>query len=154
MFVPTTFFLQKLLAQLIDHAVAGPFSGVLDGTYVGLGQTPTGTLQPNQGMSAITEANYDGYARVPVTWKGPYVNPSGSSTIQSDGSYFVPTDSTVQNTITSMFVADALTAGNLLLSMVLPNGPIFMTGPQTAFSLSLLFQLQATNNFGTALVIQ
>lgn len=153
MYVPTTFFLQKLMAQLIDHAVAGPFSGVLDGIFIGLGQSPTGTLTPSQPLSAITEANYNGYARLPVTWKGPYVDSAGSAKVQADGLYFNPSDSLKPNQITSMFAVDALTAGNLLFSEVLPNGPIWLNGPTNAFSLSVLFQLPNGTNYGDVVVI-
>ena len=65
-YVPTNFFLNKLLAQTILHAQAGPYSGVLDGMFLGLGQIPTQTLSPSQGLTSITEANYTGYAGQPV----------------------------------------------------------------------------------------
>lgn len=154
MYVMSYFLLAKMLAQLIDHAIAGPFSGVLDGCFVGLAKSPTGQLNPSQGLSAITEANYSGYARLPLTWHGPYQSPTGNESIQADGNYFVPTDALVSNQITGMFVADALTAGNLLLSQQLPGGPVFLSNPTTAFSLSLIFQLQSLSNFGSVLVIQ
>ncbi len=154
MYVPTNFFLQKLLAQLIDHAVAGPYSGLLDGTYVGLGQQPTGTLTPNQGLSAITEANYDGYARLPLTWRGPYQTLSGSATLQADNVFFQATDTTVPNQITTMFVADALTAGNLLFSEVLPGGIIPMIAPTSAFGMAVLFQLALGTNYGDVIIIR
>lgn len=153
MYVPTTFFLEKMLAQLIDHAIAGPFSGVLDGTFVGLAQVPSSTLNPSQGLSALTEANYNGYARQAVTWHGPYTDGMGQQAIQSAASYFTPTDDLVPNQITMMFLADALTAGNLLLSEVLPGGPIFLNGPSNAFGLSVVFQLPAGANFGDAVII-
>lgn len=154
MYVPANFFLQKLLTQLIDHAIAGPYSGILDGTYVGLGQQPTGTLTPDQGLSAITEADYDGYARLPLTWNGPYQVLSGSGTLQADGSFFKPTGSVVQNQITSMFVADAITAGNLLFSELLPGGTIPMIGVTSGFGLAVIFQLAFGNNYGDVIVIR
>lgn len=153
MYVASTFFLEKLLAQLVDHAVVGPFSGVLDGTFCGLGQTPTGTLTPSQGLSAIKEADYDGYNRLPIVWKGPYLDVAGNSKLQADGLFFTPTDAVKPNQITSVFIADAVTAGNLLISTILPNGPIWLNGPQNAFALSLLFQLLATGNYGDVIVI-
>jgi hypothetical protein len=153
-YVPTNFFLQKLLTQLIDHAVAGPYSGLLDGTYLGLGQQPTGTLNPTQGLSAITEATYDGYARLPLTWHGPYQPQIGQATLQADGSFFAPTGSVVTNQITSMFVADALAAGNLLFSEVLPGGVIPMIGVTSGFGLAVLFQLAFGNNYGDVVVIR
>lgn len=154
MYVPTNFFLQKLLAQLVDHAVAGPFSGVLDGTYVGLGQQPTGTLSPSQGLSGITEANYDGYARLPLTWRGPYQTYPGSGSLQADNVFFQATGSVVGNQITSMFVADALTGGNLLFSEILPGGLIPMTGPTSAFGMAVLFQLAIGANYGDVVIIR
>jgi hypothetical protein len=152
-YVPTNFFLEKLLAQMIDHAVAGPFSGVLDGLFLGLGQIPTGTLNPNQGISSITEATFDGYARLAVTWSGPYTDGMGQQAIQSHSIYFTPTGSTTPNTITSMFLADALTAGNLILSEVLPGGNIILNGPTTAFGMSVVFQLPNGSNYGDVVII-
>lgn len=154
MYVPTNFFLQKLLSQLVDHAVAGPFSGVLDGTFIGLGQQPTGQLNPDAGLSAITEANYDGYARLPLTWRGPYRVISGSAKLQADNVFFQATGAVVANQITSMFVADALTAGNLLFSEVLPGGIIPMTGPTSAFGLAVLFQMAFGADLGDVVVIR
>jgi hypothetical protein len=152
-YVPSNFFLEKLLAQCIDHAVAGPFSGVLDGLYLGLGQIPTGTLSPSDGVSAITEATYDGYARLPITWKGPYTDGAGQQAIQSGAEYFTPTGSTTANTITTMFLADALTAGNLILSEVLPGGPYFLSGPTTALGMAVVFQLPQGSNYGDVVII-
>jgi hypothetical protein len=153
-YVPTTFFLEKLLAQLIDHAVSGPYSGVLDGLYLGLGQTPTGTLNPSQGVSAITEATYDGYARQAITWHGPYTDALGAQAVQSAALYFTPTDATIHNSITSMFLADAITAGNLILSEIMPGGPIGMSGPANAFSIAVVFQMASGNDYGDVVVIQ
>jgi hypothetical protein len=140
--------------HLVDHAVAGPFSGVLDGVFIGLGQAPTGTIKPSDTLAAITEADFDGYARLALTWKGPYIDPAGAAKIQADGNYFACTDATKPNQITSMFVADALTAGNLLFSEVLPGGPIWMNALGNAFSLSVLFQLPVGVNYGDVVVIQ
>jgi hypothetical protein len=152
-YVPTNFFLEKLLAQLIDHAIAGPFSGVLDGTFVGLAQFPSTTLNPSDGLSALTQATYSGYARQPIVWHGPYTDGAGQQAIQSGNLYFQPTDALTPNQITMMFVADALTGGNLLFSEVLPGGPIFLTDATTAFGLSVVFQLPANANFGDAVII-
>ena len=154
MYVPTTFFLEKLLAQLIDHAVAGPFSGVLDGLFLGLAQFPSTTLTPADGLSALTQADYNGYARQAVVWNGPYTDALGQQAIQSSALYFTPTDALKPNQITMMFLADALTAGNLILSEVLPGGPIFLTGPANAFALSVIFQLPNAVNYGDVVVIQ
>lgn len=154
MYVPSLFFLEKALAALIDHAIAGPYSGPLDGVFVGLSQFPTPMLTPNQGLAQITEADYTGYARLPLTWLGPYQNPLGNYAIQADGAYFTPTDSVTPNQIVGMFVADALTAGNLLFSEPLPGGPIFLEGPANAFSLSVIFQLATGSNYGDVIVVQ
>lgn len=153
MYVPTTFFLNKLLAQLIDHAIAGPYSGVLDGLYLGLAQFPSSTLNPAQGLSALTEATYTGYARQAITWRGPYTRGVDTQTIQSDALYFTPTDAITPNQITMMFLADALTDGNLILSEVLPGGPIFLNGPENAFGISAVFEIPTDANYGDAVII-
>lgn len=154
MYTPTTFFITKMLAQLIDHAIAGPFNGVLDGAFLGLGQFPTQSLNPKQDLSAITEATYAGYARQPVVWHGPYAKGNYDQAIQSAALFFTPTGSGVSNQITSLFLADAITAGNLLLSEPLPGGPIFLNNPDNTFSLSLVFQMLTGTNYGDAVVIQ
>lgn len=153
MYVPTTFFLEKLLAQLIDHAIAGPYSGVLDGLFLGLAQFPSTTLNPGDGLSKLTEATYTGYARQAVTWHGPYTDAAGQQAIQSAADYFTPTDAVTPNQITMMFLADASTSGNLILSEVLPGGPIFLNGPANAFSMSVIFQLPNGSNYGDVVVI-
>lgn len=153
MYVPTTFFLEKVLAALIDHAIAGPYSGPLDGIFLGLGQFPTPTLNPSQSLSAITEATYTGYARQAVVWHGPYASGVYDQSIQSTSLFFTPTDGVVPNQITSIFVADAITAGHLLLSQILPNGPVFLNGVDNLLSLALSFQMLANTNFGSAVII-
>lgn len=148
MYVPTTAFIIKVLAALIDHAIAGPYSGPLDGLYLGLSKNPTPTLNPSQGLASITEANYDGYARQAVVWHGPHSLGTYDQAIISGSLNFVPTGSVVGNQIVGMFLADALTAGNLLLSELLPNGPVFLNTPDNLLALAVNFQLLTATNFG------
>ncbi len=152
MLVAQQALLTKILAQLIEHAVAGPYSGALDGVFIGLSKPPTGTLTSNSPFTAITEANYDGYARQPIVWRAPYVEIGGAISLQSAQTYWTPTDTLIQNTINGMFVADALTAGNLLASEIFAV-PQPLAGPQNAFSLALIFALGANNNYGGSVII-
>lgn len=152
MFVVQNTLAAKLLQAAIDHAIAGPFSGALDGVFVGLSIAPTGTLAPNSPFTAIHEAGYTGYARQPVVWRPPYIETGGANAVQSAQTYWTPTDSVLPQTITGMFVADAITAGNLLLSEMFAV-PQPLGGPQNAFSLALIFALAANSNYGGSTII-
>ncbi len=153
MWVVTTVLIERILAALIDHAVVGPYSGPLDGLYLGLGQFPTATLNPSQALADITEATYTGYARQAVVWHGPFAVGTYDQSIQTASLFFTPTGTTIGNQITSMFLADALTAGNLLMSQVLPNGPVFLNGPDNTLPLAVIFQLLTATNFGRGVVV-
>ncbi len=152
MLIATNVLLQKLLQDAIDHALAGPYSGGLDGVFVGLSIAPTTGQSPDSTMADITEANYDGYARQAVVWHPPYVEQGGANAVQSASLYWTPTDSTKPNTIVGMFLADANVAGNLLASEFF-TAPQALAGPQSAFSLSLIFALAANTGFGGSTII-
>lgn len=153
MWVVTTVLLERILAALIDHAIAGPYSGPLDGLFLGLGQFPTPGLNPSQDLTAITEATYTGYARQAIVWHGPYAIGTYDQSIQSASLFFTPTGSTVGNQITSMFLADAVTAGNLLASQLLPGGPVFLNGTDNTLPLAVVFQLLTATNFGRGVLV-
>lgn len=152
MFIPSQYFLNKLLAQLADHAVAGPFSGILDGVYLGL-NIGTTMLRPPNTMADITEAGYTGYVRQLIVWHPPYVEGVAVATMQSAGLYFQPSDGVTPQTVTGIFLADASTAGNLLLSEPLAGGSINMFSAQNAFSVALRFQLDPADDYGGGTVI-
>jgi hypothetical protein len=152
MWVVTQYLLNLILSTLTKHAVAGPFSGALDGAYVGLFITPTQPMLPTQGISSITEATYDGYARLPLTWYPPYLDPAQVPTIESAGAHFVPTGSVVANQITGVFVSDAVVAGNLLMSCFLPMPGRQMAGVLNAMTVAALFQFGVANYGGPTII--
>lgn len=154
MYVPSRFLLNKLMTQLIDHAVAGPFSGVLDGIFMGLYIAPTPGLTPQSTMNNITEATYTGYARQAVVWHAPYIDPANAESIQAASLIWQPTDGVTPNQITGIFVADANAAGNLLLSSRLPGTGIPLGDATMAFGAALLFQLSYTGDYGDVQIIQ
>lgn len=147
MLVPSYALLNKLLTQSIQHAVAGPFSGCLDGVFIGLSVAPTTGLTPSSVLAAIHEATFTGYARQAVVWHPPYIESGGAEAIVSSSTYWTPTDGVTPNTITGMFLADALTNGNLLASEQFAV-PQPLAGPSNAFSLSLVVQLLASIGYG------
>lgn len=151
MYVVSTYLLNLLLTEMI--AASGTVIGALHGAFLGLAQFPSTTLNPSQGLSALTEADYNGYARQALTWSGPYTDASGQKAVQSNALYFAPTDALKPNQITMMFVASAVTAGNLLYSEVLPGGPIFLNDATNAFGISSVFQLPNGANYGDSVII-
>jgi hypothetical protein len=139
--------LEKILNQSADHAVAGPFSGCLDGVYVGLSVAPTTAQNPNGVLANIHEATYTGYARQLLVWHPAYIEPAGSVAIQSASLYWTPTDAVVPNIITGLFLADAITVGNLLGAEQFDVGQN-LGGPSNAFSSTVLVQLLTTLGYG------
>lgn len=142
-------FLGRLMAWLVDLGNSGAPTPPLQIVYLGLYQAPTGTLTPDSVMSAITEANYTGYAREEVVWYPTYIDTTGPQTLEGASSHFAPTGSAVGNVITGVFLADALTGGNLLMSAVLPVPGVPLNGPSTAMTVDAIFQMAYTANYGT-----
>ncbi len=149
--IATYFFFESVLNDLIEQ---NPSSGVapsLKGVYQGLYTAPTGTPTPASTMASITEANYDGYARQAVVWFEPFLDVLGPFNLQGANMQFRPTDAVVPNTITGAFLATAITGGNLLLAAAFVQ-PVALSGPLTALTISPVFQLAFTSNYGRPLV--
>lgn len=148
MWTVTAYFLNQILADLINAYSASHINGILEAVWLGLYITPTTPISPQSTLANITEANYDGYARQEVVWYPPYTDFAGPQTLTGVSMNFSPTDATVPNLITGLFLATAGTGGNLLMAQALasPGMPLQMLGE----SLILLpqFQMSYGPNYG------
>lgn len=150
----TEFFLNLVMAALTDHTASGSFNGPLESVYMGLYIAPTGGLSKSSTIANITEATYAGYARQAVTWYPPVVDAAGPETLNGQSLNFTPTGSTTPNTITGLFLADALTAGDLLAYMALPGIGVALSGPTQSLVAIPQFQLPFTPIYGMPTIIQ
>jgi hypothetical protein len=117
----TTVFSALVAAGLIDHTVAGNYSGPLYGDYLGL-FTANSTFSPASVIGDLTEPTYTGYARVACEpWVGP-LYPAGVAvpTVVSANALFQVSGGSVFQTIIGWFLADAITAGNLHVLNLFP----------------------------------
>jgi len=104
----------KILTDILDETVAGNHDGLLADAHVGLFQTGTPGFSEGRVLADIVVATYDGYARQPVVWGSVGVDPNLRQSVHGGGLLFSPTGSVTPNTLTGIFLADALVAGNLL----------------------------------------
>lgn len=112
---------KKLIAGLIRAGSDTTQAGAFANCYVGLYQDGPPPSQ-DAVLSALTEADYDGYARQgPVEWSPEYVVLGVNHNILGDLHTFSPTGSVVGNTVKGFFIADAETAGNLLAMEEFPE---------------------------------
>lgn len=143
------------LAQAMDDLTevgASPVgSGILQNAWMGLGQLGTPAPSPGLLIGDIVEANYDGYARQAVVWFPTFVALANAQTVESHNLYFAPTDLTVPNTITTIFLATALTGGALIMAAALVP-PFVITAPEAAMIVKAVFQLPFTPTYGGPVV--
>jgi hypothetical protein len=151
MWVLSFYFMNAMAQDLIEHLASVAYNGILEAVWLGLYTAPTSPPTPATLMSGITEATFDGYARVPLVWRPPYLDQLGPQNIVSSGAFFQPTDNLNPNTITGCFIADALIGGHLLMSSPL-SPPIALVDAQHAAAISAKFQLAFTNNYGGPVV--
>lgn len=72
-----------MLQALIDHALAGPFSGPLDGLLLGLATDPAPTVDQDKVLADYTEATFSGYARsAGLTWGTIGFDPAGACYVE------------------------------------------------------------------------
>lgn len=147
----TFLFLFRALVDLIE-SVPGSYKGVLNTAWMGLYQPPTAPIGPSATLAAITEANYDGYARQLVAWFTPIQSSAGPEIVYGQNLVFQPTDSLVPNTITGVFLADAIYGGALLMAAALPFPSIVLAGPQNATVIKPTFQLPTLQIYGGPVV--
>jgi hypothetical protein len=146
--VPTQHFLQGLAAAAIANVASGGYTGPLKTAYLGLCIAPTPAFNQLSLITTITEANYDGYARQEIMWGTTYQSSSQLQVIPGGSLVFQPSDSTVPNTITGAFIADALTAGNLLMGLLLPPPGVPLDSAEAALELLVRFGLDFNGNWG------
>jgi hypothetical protein len=141
MWVVSQTFLQALAAWLIESSSSGATAGPLEAVYCGLYISPTPVLNPKSLLAAITEATYTGYARKLITWFPPYVSSAGPVALEGGALHFSPTDAVTPNNITGVFLADALTAGHLLMSIPWPGIGAPLSDPSQALTVDPFFLL-------------
>ena len=93
---------------------------------------------PSDTGTAGTEASYTGYTRVPVVFREPYAQSTGSQIyiLENAAEISFPESSSSGNTITHVAIMDAITGGNMWLygpldtSLVIQSGvtPVFRQG--------------------------
>lgn len=147
MWQATYTFLFRALTDWVE-AVGSGYKGVLDGIYMGLYQTPTTPIVPTSTMANITEANYDGYARQLVTWFPVIQSSSGVEVAYGPNLFFAPTDANVRNTISGVFLVDAVYGGNLLMAAALASPGVTLYGPTNGIVVKPAIQLPTTQVYG------
>lgn len=144
-------FVKALLLGLIESVTAGNYSGPLVGTHMFL-FTGNPTLGPDMTLATFTEANFDGYARVALTWDTYLSLPDGSAELLSILASFRSTDGTVENVITGYGVLDATTpTPNVLLAEKLPT-PVGITGADMGVSIVAQVAYDGTDVGGAAFI--
>jgi hypothetical protein len=148
MWTVTTVLLQAILDAIYGHALPSGLVGPLDAVYVGLYIAPTAPINQNSLLSNITEATYDGYARQEIVWFPTFIDQAGPQTLEGASLFFSPTDATVPNTITGIFIASALTGGVLLAAQALATPGVPLIGPSNALTVVPQFQLPFQQIYG------
>lgn len=143
----TTFLLQEILATI--RATGAPFDPAT--TYVGL-YTAVANNQLATTMANITEATYTGYARkLSSPFSGPFIDASGNVFFQGGLEKFTgPSDGTGQN-IQGIFIANALTAGDLLYFLDFQS-LVSLLLPTDALDFVMIFQLSAAAQWDASIV--
>ena len=134
----STNYLERRILHYIFKNNSLSFSSPGDSIYVGLA---TGiTNEAELGSSEVTEANFTNYARQQVTptasgstggWTMIGSDSTDTQTATNTNNIEFPASGGTDNTITHVFVADALTSGNILFvgaldaSKVIASGDIF-----------------------------
>jgi hypothetical protein len=120
--------LAHVLSDVLQYASQTIVPGTLNGVYLGLFTTWPGfslTLQ----MSDLAEPTYGGYARLALTWGDQGTDKTQRPEVLGLLSQFRPTDSSASSTAIGVFVASALTAGELR-AVGLLNPSVVLATPQ------------------------
>jgi hypothetical protein len=105
--------LAHVLSDVLQPASQTIVAGTLYEVYLGLFTTWPGfslTLQRSQ----LTEPTFGGYARRRITWGDEGTDKTQRPEVLGGLSQFQPTDSSASSTCIGVFLADALTAGDLI----------------------------------------
>lgn len=105
--------LAHVLSDVLQPASQTVVAGTLYTVYCGL-YTAGPAWAIGNVLSQYTEANYNGYARQRIVWGDEGIDLTLRPSVFGGALQFQPNGSAVSNTIIGAFVADALTAGNLL----------------------------------------
>jgi hypothetical protein len=127
---------------------SAPYDGPLAFVWVGLYQAPTSPILPTSTLASITEATYDGYARQEVVWNPEFISQAGLVTKKGQNMYFSPSDATVPNLITGVFLASALSGGSLIAAAVAPV-PIALNDPTNALFIVPVLSLPSSPVYGS-----
>jgi hypothetical protein len=148
----TNKLLKALLNSAGQHVVAGNYSGGLYGAYVGL-ITNTPALTPNSVIGDMQEPTYTGYARQAIgAPTGPYQDQDGSWDLIFATLAFQMANATTPTNVTGWFIADALTAGNLLAAELFPT-PIDLTTTDNVVPIAPTVELPPTADYGTGVIV-
>ena len=127
-----TNYLERRILHYIFKNNSLSFSSPGDSIYVGLATAVTNTGE--LGSSEITEATFTNYVRKQVTaanWTTIGDDSTDTQTATNSANIEYPASGGTTETITHVFVADALTSGNILFvgaldaSKVIASGDIF-----------------------------
>lgn len=148
MWIPSLSFMRRSLLSIADPMLSGAVSGPLGAAWLGLYILPTPVLSYQSVMDDITEATFHTYSRKELVWDLPYFGSELLYFLEAASLHWQPSDSAVPNTITGLFVADAETDGNLLLSTPVPAPGIPMSTPLNALTIIARFGLDSSGNWG------
>lgn len=121
----TNFFEDAMLNLMRGSAITAPTT-----MYLALFQSnPTDT-----GLAGV-EANYTGYTRMPITFREPYAQSSGSSVyiLENAAEISFAEASASGNTITHVAIMDALNNGNMWLYGALDSTLVIQAGVTPVF---------------------
>lgn len=153
MWVPTDYFMEQVLLQLSECEASAPFSGVLCGVYVGLATGVPPGLNRSTVLAQFTEAVFPGYARLPLTWRLPYFGTNGLWNLEADCVHWQPTANLAGQIQTSVFVASALSGGQLLLADVFPGPGVDLSNVQDALTMIVRYGFDPTGNYAGYVVV-
>lgn len=102
-----------LLNVLANCLQATGGAGALKTAHVGLAKILPG-FTPGMDPATVEECDYDGYARMPITWGLTGTSSDGRATVHSASALFSPTGAAVPGVAVGVVLFDSLTGGALL----------------------------------------
>jgi hypothetical protein len=103
-----------IVGNFLAHVTGGNFSGTFYGSYLML-YTARDKTTPDLTLADLTEANFTGYARQPLTALGaPYLSDDNRAAQDFQAINFQSTDNAHPNTVVGMAIVSANVGGNVL----------------------------------------